>query len=241
MEEKIKSNGKANEHIHGFSSIPELKPGRYSGEKLPGRFGQIFDDYLVLYNYSGNDEKHVPIAKVAWESIDIERYINSKGIITEVTLLRLKDRFCPDLPFKRYTNLSKEYIETVLPTLTCGMMRLSRINSLDEEFILKHKNSLDEEFILKHLDELHLPSVLLNRSAELTEDFIIKHMADRVESKYLPVWRFSDEKLKEYINYFDLERVIKKRPSLLEDDDFYSKVKDSIDMRKLILYFADKC
>ena len=229
MEEKLKSNGKANEHIYDFSSIPELEPGRYSGEKLPGRFGQIFDDYMVLYNYSENDEKHIPIAKVAWESVDIERYINCKGIIPEVTLLRLKDRFCPDLPFKRYTNLSKEYIETVLPTLTYGMMRLSRINSLDEEFILKH------------LDELHLPSVLLNRSAELTEDFIIKHIADRVESKYIPVWRFSDEKLKEYINHFDLERVIKKRPSILEDDDFYNKVKDSIDMRKLILYFADKC
>ena len=99
---------------------------------------------------------------------------------------------------------------------------------------------IDGDFILKHLDELHLPSVLLNRSAELTEDFIIKHIADRVESKYLPVWRFSNEKLKEYINYFDLERVIKKRPSLLEDNDFYNKVKDSIDMRKLILYFADK-
>ena len=229
MVEKLKSNGNANEHIHDFTSIPELEPGRYSGERLPGRFAQIFDDYLVLYNYSENGEKYIPIAKVAWESIDIERYINNEDIISEVTLLRLKDRFCPDLPFKRYTNLSKEYIETVLPTLTCGMMHLSRINSLDEEFILKH------------IDELHLPSVLTNRNAELTEDFIIKHMADRVEFSYLPVWRFSDEKMKEYINYFDLERVIKKRPSLLEDDDFYNKVKDSIDMRKIILYFADKC
>ena len=228
MVEKLKSNGNANEHIHDFSSIPELDPRRYSGKKLPGRFIQIFDDYVVLYNYSETDEKHIPVAKVAWESINIDTYINSKGIIPEVTLLRLKDRFYPDLPFKRCTNLSKEYIETVLPTLTCGMAHLSRINSLDEEFILKH------------LDELHLPFVLTNRNAELTEDFIIKHIADRVESSYLPVWRFSDEKLKEYINYFDLERVIKKRPSLLEDDDFYNKVKDSIDMRKLILYFADK-
>lgn len=228
MLERLKSNGNASDHFHNFSSIPELSGEKYSGKRLPNLFRQIFDDYLVIYDY-GKDDDYIPVAKVPWEAIDIESYINNEGIISEVTLLRLKDRFCPDLPFKRYTNLSKEYIETVLPTLTCGMIHLSRINSLDEEFILKH------------IDELHLPSVLTNRNAELTEDFIIKHMADRVEFSYLPVWRFSDEKMKEYINYFDLERVIKKRPSLLEDDDFYNKVKDSIDMRKLILYFADKC
>ena len=227
MLEKLKSNGNASDHFHNFSSIPELSVEKYSGKRLPNRFRQIFDDYLVIYDY-GKDDDYIPVEKVPWEAIDIESYVNNGEIISEVTLLRFRYRFCPDLPFKRYTNLSKEYIETVLPTLTYGMMHLSRINSLDEEFILKH------------LDELHLPSVLLNRSAEQTEDFIIKHIADRVESRYLPVWRFSDDKLKEYINYFDLEGVIKKRPSLLEDDNFYNKVKDSIDMRKIILYFADK-